>query len=153
MDESEEAGSELIETGGDPSELLELEEEGFHKMAFLVEPPIDEPRVGVVRLGRDAEIRVVVGDKLAKFPLAVGPVSEDSGAFQVNPAEQFFSDSDVAGVASGQHDLNRIAQGVHNGVNLGTSAAPTDADALIDLGFRPDSVRLLAGGFYGISGF
>ena len=29
MDESEEAGSELIETGGDPSEFLELEEEGF----------------------------------------------------------------------------------------------------------------------------
>ena len=41
MDESEEAGSELIETGGDPSELLELEEEGFHKMALLVKPPID----------------------------------------------------------------------------------------------------------------
>lgn len=36
MDESEEAGSELIETGGDPSELLELEEEGFHKIALLV---------------------------------------------------------------------------------------------------------------------
>ena len=41
MDESEEAGSELIEAGGDPSELLELEEEGFHKMALFVEPPID----------------------------------------------------------------------------------------------------------------
>ena len=62
----------------------------------------------------------------------LGPVSEDCGAFQVNPAEQFFSDSNVAGVTSGQHDLNRIAQGVHSGVNLGASAAPTDADALID---------------------
>ena len=153
MDESKEAGSEFIEAGGNPPELLKLEEEGFHKMAFLVEPPIDEPRVGVVRLGRDAEIRVVVGDKLTKLPLAVGPVSENSGAFQVNPAEQFFGDSDVAGVAGRQHDLNRIAQSVHNGVNLGTSAAPTDADALIDLGFRPDSILLLAGGFYGISGF
>ena len=45
MDESEEAGSELIETGGDPSELLELEEEGFDEMAFFVEPPIDKPRM------------------------------------------------------------------------------------------------------------
>ena len=153
MDKGKEAGSEFIIAHGNSAKLLELEEEGFHKMAFLVEPPIDEPRVGVIRLGRDAEIRVVVGDKLAKLPLAIGPVSEDCGAFQVNPAEQFFSDSDVAGVASGQHDFNRIAQGVHNGVNLGTSAAPTNADALIDLGFRPDSVRLLAGGFYGISGF
>ena len=49
--------------------------------------------------------------------------------------------------ARGQHDLNRIAQGVHNGVNLGASAAATDADALINLGLRPDSVWLLAGAF------
>ena len=122
-------------------------------MAFFIEPPIDKPRVGVVRLGWDTEIRVVVSDILSKLPLAVSPVSDDCGAFQVNPAEQFFGDSDVAGVASGQHDLNRVAQGIHNSVNLGTSAAPTDTDALIDLGFRPDSVRLWDGGFYGISGF
>ena len=153
MDEGEEAGSELIIPHGNPAELLELEEEGFHKMAFLVEPPIDEPRVGVVRLGRDTEIRVVVGDKLTKLQLAIGPVSKDGGAFQVNPAEQFFCNSDIVDIAGGQHDLNRIAQGVHNGVNLGTSAASTNADALIDLGFRPDSVRISAGGFYGISGF
>ena len=153
MDKGKEASSELIVANGDSSEFLEFEEKLLHKMAFLVEPPIDEPRVGVVRLGWDAKIRVVVGDKLAELPLAVGPVCEDSGAFQVNPAEQFFSDSDVTGVAGRQHDLNRIAQGVHNGVNLGASAAPTDADALIDLGFRPDSVRISAGGFYGISGF
>ena len=147
MDEGEEAGSKLIISHSDSAELLELEEEGFHKMAFLVEPPIDEPWVGVIRLRRDAKIRVMVGDKLTELPLAVSPVSEDCGAFQVNPAEQFFSDSDVAGVAGSQHDLNRIAQGVHNGVNHGTSAAPTDTDALINLGFRPDSVQLLAGGF------
>ena len=147
MDEGKEASSELVVADGDSAELLELEEEGFHKMAFLVEPPIDEPRVGVVRPGRDAEICVVVGDKLAKLPLAVSPVSEDCGVFEVNLAEQFFSDSDVAGVAGGQHDLNRIAQGIHNSVNLGTSATSTDANALINLGFRPDSVRLLAGGF------
>ena len=109
MDEGEEAGSELIKAHGNPAELLEFEEEGFHKMAFLIETPIDEPRVGVVRLGRNTEIRVVVGDKLAELPLAVGPVSEDCGAFQINPAEQFFCDSDVAGIASSQHDLNRIA--------------------------------------------
>ena len=90
MDEGKEATSEFVVADCDSAELFEFEEECFHKMAFLVEPPINEPRVGIVRLGRDAEIRVVVGDKLAKLPLAVGPVSEDSGAFQVNPAEQFF---------------------------------------------------------------
>ena len=153
MDESEEAGSELIETGGDPSELLELEEEGFHKMALLVKPPIDVPWIGIILPWRNTKIRVVVGDKLAKLPLAVGPVSKNGRILEVDLADQFLGNSNVRGIASGQHDRNGIAQSVHSGVNLGASAAATHSDALINLGFRPDSIRLLAGGFYGIGEF
>ena len=116
IDKGEETGSELIVMHSNSSELLELEEEGFHKMAFLVEPPIDDPRVGIIRLGRDAEIRIVVGDKLTKLPLAIISVSEDCGTFLVNPAEQFFSDSGAIGVAGSQHDLGGIAQGVYYGM-------------------------------------
>ena len=38
MDEGKETGSELIIANGDSAELLEFEEELFHKMAFLVKP-------------------------------------------------------------------------------------------------------------------
>ena len=153
MDKSKETGSELIIAGGDSAELLELEEEPFYKMAFLVKPPIDVPRISFTIPGRDTEIRIMVGDKLAKRPFAIGFISKDGRPFQGNPAEQLFSDSDVMNVAGGQHDLYRVAQSVHNGVNLGASTAATHSDALINLGFRPDSVRILAEGFYGISGF
>ena len=78
MGEDKEAGSELIETGGDPSELLELEEEGSHKMALLVKPPIDVPRIGIILPWWNTKNRVAIGDKLAELPLAVGPVSENS---------------------------------------------------------------------------
>ena len=153
MDESEEAGSELIEASGDPSELLELEEEGFHKVTLLVKPPIDIPRIGIIFPRGDTEIRIVVGDELTELPLAVGPVSQNGRPLEVNSADQFLGDSDVGSVASGQHNLNGVAQSVYSGVNLGASAAAAHSDALIDLGFRPDSIRLLAGGFYGIGGF
>ena len=153
MDEGKETGSEQIIANGDSAELLELEEEPFYKMAFLVKPPIDVPRISFTLPGRDTEIGIMVGDKLAKRPFAIGFISKDSRPFQGNLAEQHFSDSDVMNVASGQHDLYRVAQSVHNGVNLGASTAATHSDALIDLGFRPDSVRILAEGFYGISGF
>ena len=46
MDEGEEARSKLVKAHGDTAELLELEEEGLHKVAFLVQPPIDRPGVG-----------------------------------------------------------------------------------------------------------
>ena len=153
MDESEEAGSELIETGGDPSELLELEEEGFHKMALLVKPPIDVPWIGIILPWRNTKIRVVVGDKLSKLPLTVGPVSENGRILEVDLADQFLGNSNVRGIASGQHDRNGIAQSVYSGVNLGASATAAHSDTLIDLSFCPDRARLLAGSFYGISGF
>ena len=101
MDESKEAGSEFIEAGGDPTELLELEEKGFHKMTLLVKPPIDVPRIGVVFPRRDTEIRVVVGDELTKLPLAVGPVGENGRSLEVDLADQFLGDSNVRGIASG----------------------------------------------------
>ena len=61
----------------------------------------------------------MVGDKLAELPLAVGPVSENGRVLEVDLADQFLGDSNVRGIASGQHDCYGIAQGVHSGVNLG----------------------------------
>ena len=153
MDESKETGSELIIANGDSAELLEFEEELFHKMAFLVKPPIDVPRISFTLPGRDTEIRVMVGNKLAKCPFAIGFISKDGRPFQGNPAEQLFSDSDVMNVAGGQHDLYRVAQSVHNGMNLRASATAAHSNALINLGFCPYSVWILAGGFYSSTGF
>ena len=153
MDESKEAGSELVIANGDSAELLELEEEPFYKRAFLVKPPIDVPRISFIILGRDTEIRIMVGDELTKRPFAIGFISKDSRSFQVNSAEQLFSDSNVMNVAGGQHDLYRVAQSVHNGMNLRASAAAAHSNALIRLGFCPDSIWILAGGFLAFYGF
>ena len=153
MDEGEEAGSELVVADGDSAELLELEEEGFHKMAFLVKPPIDIPRIGIIFPRRDTEIRVVVGDELTELPLAIGSVSENGGSLEVNLGDQFLSDSNVRSVSCGQQDRYGVAQSVYSGVNLCASATTAHSNALINLGFRPDSILLLGGGFYGFSGF
>ena len=153
MDEGEEARGKLVIAHGNTAELLELEEEGFHKMTLLIEPPIDVPRIGIIFPRRDTEIRVVVGDELTELPLAIGSVSENGRPLEVNLADQFLGDSNVGSIASGQHEGYGITQSVYSGVNLGASAATAHSNALINLGFRPDSVLLLGGGFYGISGF
>ena len=153
MDEGKEARSELIEASGNPSELLELEEEGFHKVTLLVKPPINVPRIGIISSRRDAEIRVVVSDELTELPLAVGSVSENGRPLEVNLADQFLSDSNVRSVSCGQQNCYGVAQSVYSGMDFGASAATAHSNALIDLGFRPDSILLLGGGFYGIGGF
>ncbi len=82
MDEGEEARSEFIITGGNPAELLELEKERFHKMAFLIKPPIDIPWIDFVIFGRNAEICIVVSNKLPQRPFSIGLISKDSSTFQ-----------------------------------------------------------------------
>ena len=122
-------------------------------MAFLVEPPIDVPRIGIIFPRRDTEIRVVVGDKLTEFPLSICPVSENGRPLEVNLADQFLSDSNVRSVSCGQQDRYGVAQSVYSGVNLCASATTAHSNALINLGFRPDSILLLGGGFYGFGRF
>ena len=153
MDEGEKARGKLVKAHGDTAELLEFEEEGLHKVAFLVQPPIDRPGVGDIRRWRDTVIRTVVGNELAKLALGVGSVGEDGRPLEVNLADQFLGNGDVSGIASGQHDRYRVAQSVYSGVNLRASAASTDANALIDLGFVYANLPVLGGGFYGICGF
>ena len=153
MDEGEESGSELVIAHGDAAELLEFEEEGLHKMAFLVQPPIDVPRGRDIRRRRDTVIRAVVGDELTKLGLGISSVGKDGRPLEVNLADQLFGNGDVSGIASGQHDRYGVAQSLYRGVNLRASATSTDANALIDLGFVYTNLPVSGGGFYGISGF
>ena len=153
MDEGEEAGGELVKAHGNTAELLELEEESLHKVAFLVQPPIDRPWVGDIRRWRDTVICAMVGDELAKLALGVGSVGEDGRPLEVDLADQFLGNGDVSGVASGQHDRYGVAQSVYSSVNLRASAASTDANALIELGFVFTNLPVLGGGFYGFCGF
>ena len=153
MDEGKEAASEFVVANGNSAEFFELEEEFLHKMAFLVKVPIDIPRIRVIRLGRDTEVRVMVSDKLAELPFAIGLVRKDSRPFEVNSAEQFFSDSDVTGVTGRQHDFDRVAQSVHDSVNLGASAATAHADALIGLRLVLASSHISGGAFLTVYGF
>ena len=111
----------LAKAHGDTAELFELEEEGFHKMAFLVQPPIHVPGVGIIRRWRDTEIRVMVGDELSKLLLATGSVSENGRSLEVNLGDQFLSDSNVRGIAGGQQNRYGVAQSVYGSVNLHAS--------------------------------
>ena len=84
-------------------------------------------------LGRDAGIRAAVGDVFSKGPFSIRSVREYSRSPQLNSAEQFFRDGDVAGVSGRQHDLDRIAQGIHDNMNFRAPAASAHANALIGL--------------------
>jgi len=94
MDKEKETSSKFSITDGNPSELLEFEEEFFLKMAFFIKPPIDIPRISFCIPGKDTEICVVVSKEPPQYPFAIGLISEDGRAFQGDAAEQLFSDEE-----------------------------------------------------------
>ena len=122
MDKSQEAVSTFVITGSYAAKLLQLQEKGFHQMPFLVKPPIYEPGIGFIALGRDAEISADIGDKLPQFPFPVGFV------------QHLLCDLYVMHVPSRKLNMDGVAKSIHDSMNLGASAAPTDPDALILLG-------------------
>ena len=77
MNKGKEARGKLIIVGSNSAELLELEKEVFDEIAFFVEPPIDKPGIGFILSGRDAEIRIMKGDKFTQRPFAIGLVCEN----------------------------------------------------------------------------
>lgn len=131
MNESKETHSKLVITGSDPAKFLQFQEERLYQVSLLVQAPIHIPRVRIVGLRGDAEISAMIGNILPQFPFSVGLVGQNSHSRpQANGFQHFLSDLHVMYVPGGKLHMDRIAQSVNNGMNLGASAASADADAL-----------------------
>ncbi len=147
MDKSQKAASPFIVASSNTAKLFQFQKECFHQMSFLIEPPIHIPRIRIIALGWNAEISAMISDILSQRPLSVSFVSQYSHSrTKLDCFQHLLSNLHVMHVSGGQLDMNRIAQGIHNGVNLGTSAASTDPNTLIFL-------ILLAGIFFILYGF
>lgn len=72
MNKAEEATSELIKTSSNAAKLLEFEEESLNQMPLLVKPPVAEPRIRVVFLGRDAKISLAICNEFPELPFPIG---------------------------------------------------------------------------------
>lgn len=93
MDESKEAGSELVIANGDSAELLEFEEELFHKMAFLVKPPIDVPRIS---------LHILKGENTMKTKEELNALKEEVDTLNKKLAE--LNEEELEQVAGGNDD-------------------------------------------------
>ncbi len=121
----------LILTGGNAAELLQPKEKIFNEMALLVSPPIAEPWGGFIRLGRNAEIGVTIGDILTQAERSVCLDGQHSGAVDGNTAQEFFRNRDVIHVSSRKLDMNRVPQRVNNRMNLRAATSETYFDTFV----------------------
>ena len=121
----------LIITGGNAAKLFQLEEKALHEMAFLVSPPVAEPRLSFIRLWRDAVIGLVGGNVFPNPECSVSFVSEHPRTLDGDHAQQFFCNSDIVHIPCRKLDMNRISQCVNDRVNLRAAPAAAHSDAFV----------------------
>ena len=126
LEESQECVSELVVSGGDATELLELVEEALDKVSLTIERlfPAESP-LAPAHVGN-------VGDRTASLDVSsdavriVGLVGNDDGA-PLEVGQERFDGRQIVRLTGRDEDLDRPALTIDAGVDLGrepSAAAP-----------------------------
>jgi len=124
----EEGVGEFVVAGGDGSEMLEHVEETLDEIAFAIEDEVAPARDFAVGFGwDDGDDRLIVegGDESVGAERLVG----DQGA-GIDGFDQRFGAGEIVILAGAEPHLDRVAEGVDDGVNLGGQSAAGSADSL-----------------------
>jgi len=82
--EGQERRGQLIISGGNTSEILELQEKAFNKMPLLEKPPITAPRGTGIAFGRDSVIGIPNLKVVQNLVGSVGFVGKDCAARDID---------------------------------------------------------------------
>ncbi len=119
MDEAHEGGDGFLASQGNAPEALELVEEAFDLMAFLVEAPIDGRFGGSARIGLDLRGGAkVVGDEGAQRIGVISGIGDDV-ADALQASQQRLGLGTIAALAGRRMDADRQADGIDGRMQFG----------------------------------
>lgn len=126
-DEAHEVCEELVVSGCDASELLELVEEAFDAIAFFIDSAVVAVLVSALRHGRDDRDGTGIEDGIVQSIGVVGTVGEDMGGLQA--VDQGLGLADIAVLSGRADETHGVAERFDGGMELGGQAAlrPTQA--------------------------
>jgi len=114
----EKISGELVKTCGDGTEVLEQIEEAFDEIAFAIEHEIARPLGLAVGLGRDDRSDSPLGEGFNERVGIVRLVTNQR--LWIGVVDQRFRASKVMSLAWGEHQLDRITQGIDERVYFGS---------------------------------
>ena len=123
MDASEEVSGCFLVAGSDGSELLELGKEVLDEMASFVDVLVVGAFDFPVGLGRDDGRFAGSGERIDDALVGIlGLVVNEGVGF--HGGDQLVRTSQVMNFATRQKETERVAQSIHQGMDLGAQAAP-----------------------------
>ena len=132
----EEVSGELVVAGGDSSKVFEFVEETFDKVALAVDFPVDDAPQADIALRRDMRARAGGFDPVDDREGEVAPIGNDI-AGQGDPVDQRRERRLVGRLAGCQHNPDRQAMGVDDGMDLGAQSSTRTTDGVIRTPFFP----------------
>jgi hypothetical protein len=130
----EEVAGELVVAGCDGPEVFELVKEALDEVAFAVEGEVALSRGDAIGLGRDDRSDAARLQGQDQGVGVIGLVGQEGS--RTDPGQQRLGLAKIGGLAGGQGDADRIAQGVDDNVDLGGQSASGAADGLVAVFFR-----------------
>ncbi len=129
-----EGGDGLFASEGDAAEAFDPVEESFHKVAFLVERPVDQFGPAARRVLLDLRhCPEFAGNEIAQVIRIIARIRDDmSDTFQ--PLDQPARLRAVAPVSGGDENPDRQPQRIDRSMDLGGQAAPGSPDGV---SFKP----------------
>ena len=134
MDAGQKISGELIVACCDGAEVLEFVEEALDEVALAIEGEVARQWNRAAGMGRNDRSDLPVGEGFDEGISVIGLVTDQSRWIGI--LEQGLCTSEVAGLAWRKHQLDGIAQGIDERVNLGAQSAARSADRLLAVFLR-----------------
>ena len=132
MDHREEVLSELVVTGGDAAEVLQLAEEALYQVALTIEHLAEAGFPFAIGFGRDIGNRALRLDQIADAIGVIGLIGQNDCA-SIETIKQAEGGGAVVGLAGGQAEPDREPLSIDNRVDLGREAAPRATETMISI--------------------
>jgi hypothetical protein len=133
VNSGEEISGELVVACGDCSEVLERIKEALDEVALTVEREVAMSLDVAVGFRRDHRGDASFGQGVDERVGIEGLVAEDGGRIDV--LDEGLGAGEIGVLTRREHDMDRIAQGINEHMNLGGQSAARSADGLIAVFF------------------
>lgn len=131
MDESKERLGKFVVSGSDTSKMLNFIEKTFHQMTFLIQVPVNIPRIDCINFGRNCVSRVFTRNIVSDVSRAIRPVPQNIASVNLQFGKQRDSFLRIMNLSAGQAKSDRIAKSVNNSMDFRVFPASACAYILV----------------------
>ena len=134
LDASEEISREFVVARGDGAKVFEFIEEALDEIALAIECEVAGPWRLAVGLWWNHRSNVALSERVEQRVGVVGLITNQG--MRIGIVEQQLGASQIVGLPRREPHLDRIAEGIDEGVDFGGQSAARSADRLLAVFFR-----------------